>query len=321
MTVTPPPLPANRRSGVDLARGLAVIAMVAYHCTWDLGFFNLVEGFPATTPLGRLAAHTIAMSFLALCGISLVLASQKLNFQSKFWRRQFVLGLCAGAVSLGTYVYMPESWIFFGILHCIFVASLIGYALINASTVWLIALSLISLRLPELVNSPLFDQPTLIWLGLGHLQPYTNDFAPLFPSVSAVFAGMIFARFKFPHLPFANDNVPAQHPHAFRRLIQFCGRHSLSIYLIHQPLMFGIFFAFTSLTNTAEARFEKDCQIQCASSGGLEKVCASACSCVTDELKSHNLWTPLLEGKLDADGQSLMSDFALVCGKKAKAAK
>ncbi len=319
MSVSALPFPSYRRPGIDIARGFAVLAMVAYHFTWDLGYFHVVEGYPAASPLGRLAAHAIANGFLALVGISLVLAQHSPDFTRKFWRRQLILGVAAAAISLATYIFMQESWIFFGILHCIFVCSLIGFALHKASTTALLGIGVFAVLLPQFVAASALDHPALVWLGLGRELPFTNDFAPLFPSLASVVAGMIYARLKFPHRSFANDNQQSRKPNPLLRFLSFCGRYSLPVYLIHQPLLFGAFLGLTTLADTPERRFEADCHVQCTVSGGAAKVCTNACSCVTAELKSSKLWPALVAGALDDAGVARMSDFAALCGQKAKA--
>lgn len=314
--------PEWRVAGVDLGRGLAVLAMVAYHLTWDLGYFHLVSGDPAGSPLGRFFAHSIAMSFLALVGISLVLAQRRANYMQKFWRRLAYVGAGAAAISLVTFLIMPEDWIFFGILHCIFISSLIGMLLNNRSVPMLVLLSVVALVLPEFDWPPVFNAPAFVWLGLGSELPRTNDFAPLFPSLSAVLAGMVLAKLVVHPPEFANDNMPPAVPSITMRFMNFCGRHSLAIYLLHQPLLFGAFLSLTTLigTSTPEVRFESDCRNQCAVAGGPAPVCLNACACLTGEMKSADLWAPMLHGQIDAQRQSRISDLALICGQKARAA-
>jgi uncharacterized membrane protein len=72
MTVTPASRP--RLTRIDIARGVALIAMAIYHFGWDLEFFGYMA--PATTAHGgwKLFARCIASSFLFLVGFSLVLA-------------------------------------------------------------------------------------------------------------------------------------------------------------------------------------------------------------------------------------------------------
>ena len=63
---------APRIEAIDLARGIALVAMAVYHFTWDLEFFGYLE--PRTTAVGgwKLFARVIASSFLFLVGVSLV---------------------------------------------------------------------------------------------------------------------------------------------------------------------------------------------------------------------------------------------------------
>ncbi|MGB5799766.1 MAG: heparan-alpha-glucosaminide N-acetyltransferase domain-containing protein, partial [Mesorhizobium sp.] len=46
MSIDPPapPVPASKRIvAIDVARGLALLAMASYHFTWDLGFFGYTD--------------------------------------------------------------------------------------------------------------------------------------------------------------------------------------------------------------------------------------------------------------------------------------
>ena len=312
----------RRLAGLDLARGLAVVAMVLYHLSWDLGYFHVSPVELAGSPLGRLCAHIIAMSFLALVGISLVLAQQSSLFQVKFWRRLAIIGISAAAISGVTFWIMPESWIFFGILHCIFVSSLIGFGLLDAPVLWLIGLSLAAITLPLLIANPIFDPLPLVWIGLGETVPPTNDFAPLFPSLGAVLAGMVLAKLKWQDadvtIKVANDNAPKTAAPWAKRALLWCGRHSLIIYLIHQPVLFGAFsLAYSAQPQTA--LFETECQSQCMAAGTAPKICIPACACMKQRLKSSGLWTKMMREPMDSDDEARISDMALICGESAKA--
>ena len=54
--------------------GSAIVAMAAYHFSWDLAYHRLVDWDVAGDPVWRDFARTIAASFLAISGLSLVLA-------------------------------------------------------------------------------------------------------------------------------------------------------------------------------------------------------------------------------------------------------
>ena len=55
---------------VDAARGVAILAMVVYHFTWDLSLQGLVRVNPTIDPAWMWFARLIAGSFLALVGVS-----------------------------------------------------------------------------------------------------------------------------------------------------------------------------------------------------------------------------------------------------------
>ena len=185
MTTRATPLPnlnfQNRRWPlVDVARGFAIIAMILFHFTWDLGFFGIIDYDISFTPEGRLLAHSIAGSFLFIVGISLALAARNgLPIKPYLRRLRYVAG-AAIIVSVGTFFTMPDDWIFFGVLHCIALSSLLALPFLRAPIVVVAAFAALSVALPFTVYHPLFDRPWLFWLGLNHVLPRTNDYVPFF---------------------------------------------------------------------------------------------------------------------------------------------
>ena len=111
---------------LDLARGTALLAMFVYHFAYDLSFFRLIRVDVVSDPGWRLFARLIAGSFLAIVGFSLILATRN-GLNRKAYAKRFAM--VAGAallVTIGTWFAIPENFIFFGILHHIALASLLG---------------------------------------------------------------------------------------------------------------------------------------------------------------------------------------------------
>src|SRR5919199_605516 len=94
----PAAAPPARVALVDAARGTALLAMFAYHFAWDLDHYELIStDIGASRPWGILARLT-AGSFLALVGVSLVLARRGGFRVRPFLRRLAVVGGAAAGV-------------------------------------------------------------------------------------------------------------------------------------------------------------------------------------------------------------------------------
>ena len=125
------PIPANsststRLDSIDVLRGSAIAMMFVYHFCYDLNYYGLAEFDFYHTQGWRWFRNLIVTSFLLIVGISLHLATRRgLKLKAFFRRLTWLLGY-AGLVSLGSYMLFTERWIFFGILHFIAAASLIG---------------------------------------------------------------------------------------------------------------------------------------------------------------------------------------------------
>ena len=83
---------------------------------------------------------------------------------------------------------------------------------------------------------PIFDQPALLWIGLGTQPARSNDFVPFFPAFAAVAVGIAMARL-LPLRQFELSAMLATTRPA--RVLALLGRHSLIVYLLHQPILIG----------------------------------------------------------------------------------
>jgi uncharacterized membrane protein len=82
---------------------------------------------------------------------------------------------------------------------------------------------------------------------------------------------------------------PDARPGAAMRGLGLLGRHSLALYLLHQPLFFAAFSAAAVLLPAAPAPgFEEACRAQCVGAGGSEERCRDACACTAREVIRRN---------------------------------
>ena len=305
---------ANRRVGaIDIARGVALLAMVVYHASWDLTFLGLARFDLLTDPLWLAARTLILGSFLLLVGVSLVLATERgstqHDFRRRFASRLLTLVLAAAAVSAASYAMFPESPIFFGVLHHIAVASVLGLAFLRLPWPVLLGLGVAVIAVGKTVALPLFDAPWLRWIGLMTFEPESNDYVPLFPWFGAVLFGIALGRLWRPQEAGAPRN-------ALGRGFAWAGRHSLAIYLIHQPLLFGalsLAAMWIGVDPPDVRNFLDSCTESCASSGGEAAQCTARCRCVTSDLERAGLWNGFINDRLTNREMSSVNDILQRC--------
>ncbi len=297
---------AGRLHLIDAARGIAIAAMVVYHFSWDLRHFGYIAADVTHDPGWRLFARSIAASFLFIVGVSLVLASRNGFRTGRYLRRLGLIVASAAAITIVTYFVFPDSFVFFGILHHIAVASVLGLAFVNAP-IWLVAAAAIaSFLAPTYLAGPAFDPPAMVWLGLATFIPRSNDFVPLFPWFGVVLAGIAVARLAH-WLPTGLTATAIPSPRMVSPLI-WAGRHSLVIYLAHQPILFGLVFLAAQVTPPDLARLQPSyveaCTSACIRSEIDAETCRRTCICLADRLQAEGLWDDVMRQTLTSDQEA-----------------
>jgi len=234
------PTPTPRLIGLDLLKTAALVAMVAYHFTYDLDLFGVIPRNTAITGVFWWHARLTAGSFIFLAGVSLWLAHGAGIRWPAFGTRLAKITAAAGLVTLTTHFALPGLTVFYGILHSIAVSSIIALAFLRLPALITLAIAAAVFALPYAYSDPAF-QGWLVWTGLSSIPPQTADFQPLFPWLAPMLAGVaaakLFTRLNmWPIL--ALPNTP------LLRALAWPGKHTLVIYLIHQPILIGAFNAY-----------------------------------------------------------------------------
>ena len=238
-----PAKPKARYYAVDELRGVAMIFVVIFHFMWTLNAFGFNIN-PELMPQ-RLIGYVGAFMFIIISGCSC-------NFTRRpYLRAAKILG-CAIIVWAALEITQLSAPITFGVLHFLGISGLI-YALLRkplekinpvagaAVCLPLFALTfniptgtIFSLRLPEI----LYSTKWLFWLGFPHISYTASDYYPLLPWIFLFFFGYFAWR------------IPSTMPSlkiSRCRPLAFIGRHTLLIYLVHQPIFYGILWLVTTL--------------------------------------------------------------------------
>jgi len=289
-------LAGTRLQSVDVCRGLALVAMAAYHACWDLNYYGLISVGIGEDPVWISAQRGILTAFLLLAGAGLTLGhANGVNWRS-FWRREAVLVGAAIAVSAGTWFLFQDYFAYFGVLHMIALGSVLCLPFVRAP-LWLgILVAIVVLALPALYSSDLFDPRWLNWIGFFKVTPETADLVPVFPWLGVMLIGVLGMRVLRSAPAFAwSSRAPLV------RGLAFAGRWSLIVYLIHQPILFGIVTPLANWVNSAEqvkqASFTQSCTSSCLASKGKSEgaggaqFCTAYCHCALDMTVQHDLWS------------------------------
>lgn len=242
----------RRYSLIDAIRAVAVINMILYHLYYDILLFFTDDPIRQTPyPVWE---RMICITFILISGISL-------NFSRRGYRRGLIVGLCALLITLMTYLVTPELVIWFGILHFLCVAMLLTTALKKpldklspiVGMILSFLLFMLCYGIPRgfigLFSYPLIPLPDALyqyrWLSIfGFLSNgfYSADYFPILQWIFLYHFGYHLWRFlKGKQLDrFFCRRIP---------VLDFIGRHSLIIYMAHQPLLYGICYLIQSLSN------------------------------------------------------------------------
>lgn len=230
-----------RQTAIDVLRGLAIVAMVAYHLAFDLRYFRITQSDFEHDGFWLTARSLILSSFLLLAGLSLVLADRRGASPRHFWMHVGRIAACALLVSLASYLMFPQTFIWFGVLHAIAVSLVLAQAFVRRPTLAFGA-GLAVIAAGTALSNPIFDGRTLGWVGFMTHKPATEDYVPLFPWAGVMLVGIplghVLARGQFAGLAVL-DRAP--------RALSWLGRHSLIVYLVHQPILIGALWLVTRL--------------------------------------------------------------------------
>ena len=236
---------------IDIIRGLAIILMVFAHILWDLSYFKIM---PLTSSHYNILARAIPFIFFVLVGISIIISFKKKpltpELEKKYYKHLIIRGLkiigCGMVLTFFSFLLLPDKPVYFGVLHCIGLSILLCIPFLKIKK-YSLPLAIPTIASGVFINQINFQNPNILLFIIGfqpaHVQQYTVDYFPILPWFGFVLLGLAIGdvlycgnkrRFRFPDL---SVYKPA-------RLFSWCGKHSLGIYLLHQPIIGGVMYLF-----------------------------------------------------------------------------
>lgn len=234
----------DRYVEIDAVRGIAVLMMILFHIVFDLSFFY---GYPFDIATGfwRYFAYSTASLFLLIVGVSLVISHAReeerlagdprrhIGIAIKFLKRGVGILACGFLVTIATWLYLGEGFVIFGILHLIGVSTILSLFFFHFRKANVVIGGMLVVAGILLADAGVSLPFWLLWLGTPPA-PFTSvDYTPLVPWFGVVLIGSGLGELFYPggKRSFGAPDLPA----LFISPVAFLGRHSLLVYLLHQP--------------------------------------------------------------------------------------
>ena len=236
----------------DALRGLSLISMILYHTVWDL-----VNIYGVRIPWFRTNAAFIWQQ--SICWTFIILSGFCWHFGSRKFKRGLIVLAGAAVISVVTIVFLPSCAIRYGVLGLIAAGMLLLIPLdklfqkiqpiIGAAVSF--SLFLVTKNIPSgfigsrnnclaVMPFELYRNEFTAWLGFPHADFFSCDYFPIIPwlflYITGYFLYFIFRRY---------DLLKYLSMFSVRPL-EFMGRHSLIIYMVHQPVIYGALFLIFS---------------------------------------------------------------------------
>jgi uncharacterized membrane protein len=235
--------PGYRFTELDACRGIAIIMMIVFHFLFDLSFFSL---YPVDVQQGfwRYFGYATASLFVFIAGVAVMVRGGRIppgtsfiKLYLSFLRRGINLVGVGMGITLATYIFLHgEGYVVFGILHLIGVSTILAPFFFRVGK-WGVFPGLFLILIGWTVRLP-FGPIWLIWAGVHPAGFFSVDYTPVIPWFGVFLIGMAAGSWLYP--------VGIRSFHITERIISkiripaLAGRHSLVIYLVHQPVLIVI---------------------------------------------------------------------------------
>jgi uncharacterized membrane protein len=224
-------LQTNRLLALDVLRGCAIVLMVLFHFAYDLTVFGYAQYDTNADIEWRVFRALIVSAFLLAVGMSSYVAYYSRLNKQKLALSTAKLVAVSALISLSSCYMYPNNWVYFGIIHFIAVALPLSVLFLH----WprfsiLLAVALLFGYFSDIVTLNAIWQWSVTHWGIPK---HTVDLVSFIPWFALVLLGSVAMHYGL---------LPQLKPNKTARWLALLGRHSLLIYLLHQPILFMGFY-------------------------------------------------------------------------------
>ncbi|MCR5773407.1 MAG: DUF1624 domain-containing protein [Butyrivibrio sp.] len=244
----------KRLHTIDSIRGLTLISMMLYHLCWDLVYIAGIRlDFYTSTP-GYIWQQSICWSFILISGFCVAISNHPIN-------RGLIVFLCGLIITIVTSIFLPEDIVIFGVLtlhgSAMIITGLLLPLLEQIHPALFLTLSAFLFTITRHISEGYIGFPhanviTLsrslyanyftTYLGFPFKSFYSTDYFAIIPWIFLFWCGFALCRLlKIPK----KGTLLLKRPFYIRIPgISFIGKHSLIIYMLHQPVLYALVMLF-----------------------------------------------------------------------------
>ena len=255
-------LTGDRAWELDFLRGIALLMMLFMHLSWDVRYEFGVDFFSYLEKgwFWSFVHPIIVVLFVSVSGICCTLSRNNIKRGLKLLGATSVLTLVTLAITLIVHIECLIIFNVLAVLTCgVFLYVLISFienktkANANAVNVIMGLAGLYIVICGCNIHYMDYSTDSLIFLPVGFEikgSPWMADYMPLFPWLGVFLIGCVIGRicYKDKKTLFAGRGKVMT---AIARPVEFIGRHSLIIYLVHQPVVYAVLFLIFMLIRSA----------------------------------------------------------------------
>lgn len=236
----------KRYSMLDTIRGFILINMIAYHTLWDIVYIFGGDLQWYQSKAAYYWQQGICWGFILLSGFCW-------SFGKRKWKRGLIVFMSGWLITIVTAIFMPKSLIIFGVLTLLGTCMLwmipIDKCLSRCNPVLGIGISFLLFLVTRNVNigrlgigewkivslpRELYANWFTTYLGFPMRGFDSSDYFSVFPWV------FLFVTGYYLHKVIEQKKLMDACNYMKCEVLEWLGRHSLAIYLLHQPIVYGV---------------------------------------------------------------------------------